>query len=161
MIIIQCLKSSPFHISVSIINLFSKWLLLLLILNLENVVIAGCVCEDWIMSDLWRIIIQRPEKCFIPFFLFLLTFWFVYLINLSPSILLISHLMDSTICSILVKLNWSQSIGTEIRKRHLNGIMTAHDIFFDCSCKNFNRMSFPSWFMECFPFCLLLFYALC
>lgn len=92
---------------------------------------------------------------------FSLFFGLVCLLNKSSSshfFALFSHLLHiSTICSILVKLNWSQSIGTEIRKRHLNGIMTAHDIFFDCSCKNFNRMSFPLWFMECFPFCLLLF----
>lgn len=131
-------------------------------LNLENIVIAGCIvylCEDWIMSDLWRIIIH--PKTF-PYFFWLLSFFgLVCLLNKSSSshfFALFFHLLHiSTICSILVKLNWSQSIGTEIRKRHLNGIMTAHDIFFDCSCKNFNRMSFPLWFMECFPFCLLLF----
>lgn len=83
--------------------------------------------------------------------LFLLTsFWFVYLINLPPS--------SFASQSAQFWLNWIEANPLELKKekkRHLNGIMTAHDIFFDCSCKNFNRMSFPLWFMECFPFCLL------
>lgn len=142
MIIIQCLKSSPYHISllsVSIINLFvSKWLLLLLLMFgiwclLLLLFWILCVGIELCLTYEGSLYKKNREKNFekkksrhsleASF-----SHFSVCLLNKSSTFILhssytYSHTKNfllgfliSTICSILVKLNWSQSIGTEIRK---------------------------------------------